>query len=381
MQRHFDILGVLLTLAGPSKWIEPLAIAYRRFEVPRAGSATTGLDIRVNEREIRIDGHATPLVPSLDPQIQIHHRLQAALMDAIDSVAVLHAAALVDHEGGALLLAGPSGHGKSSLALEAATRGYGFLSDDYAPLELDTSRIRPFPRAVAVRPGSKAPIPESFRAASDAATSVRLFGKSLLDVGEHLGEDALARDPVPLRNVIVLSSDAEHNGPHEEATRVGLAVARQHADELHARFASTAGVEIVEKRDEPHWTLWRLRLDPTQRPTEALSEVFDGERVVLFEKTWCGEPDFAAAPVATPIRRREAAALLGREMLNRRKKSALLKRYGGNVAELFLDLAGALREVACWRLRVGGVRETADLIETLVGCRTESRVRPESAAS
>ena len=54
-------------------------------------------------------------------------------------------------------------------------------------------------------------------------------------------------------------------------------------------------------------------------------------------------------------------------MLNRRANGRLLARYGGSPAQLFVDLAGALRRVDCFSVRVGGYRETADLIEQIVG--------------
>ena len=74
----------------------------------------------------------------------------------------------------------------------------------------------------------------------------------------------------------------------------------------------------------------------------------------------------SAVPKATPVKRLEAAELLGRELLNRRVGGDLLARYDGNLSLLFMDLAGALRDAACWRIRVGDMQKTADLIEQLV---------------
>jgi hypothetical protein len=60
-------------------------------------------------------------------------------------------------------------------------------------------------------------------------------------------------------------------------------------------------------------------------------------------------------------------------MLNRRRGGRLLERYGGSVARLFFDLAGALREAACWRLRVGRSPDTAELVERLVATGARER--------
>ncbi|HEY2054834.1 MAG TPA: hypothetical protein VGH14_12955 [Solirubrobacterales bacterium] len=66
--------------------------------------------------------------------------LRALLTKVLPNVAIangreaLHAAAVAD-EGGAILVAGPSGGGKSSLALELVRRGRRFLADDIVVLE------------------------------------------------------------------------------------------------------------------------------------------------------------------------------------------------------------------------------------------------------
>lgn len=59
---------------------------------------------------------------------------------------ILHASA-VAKDGAALLILGPSGSGKSSLALELIALGAGLIADDLV-------RIRPGPVAAPVRPGS-----------------------------------------------------------------------------------------------------------------------------------------------------------------------------------------------------------------------------------
>ena len=182
-----------------------------------------------------------------------------------------------------------------------------------------------------------------------------------MDVGQLVGESALASGAAPLRHVFLMTS-----GEVAGATRVDLAARLQDASEFDARFSRTEGVEVLERRETAGLRAWRLRLDHARRPTEALADLFDGDRTVLFEKHWDTKPDFVAPPPATPVKRRVAAGLLGREMLNRRVGGAPLAPYGGNVAPLFLDLAGALRDVSCWRLRVGDIRDTAGLIERCI---------------
>jgi len=83
------------------------------------------------------------------------------------------------------------------------------------------------------------------------------------------------------------------------------------------------------------------------------------------DKQWTSKPDFDRTPTRAPIKRLEAAQYLGRELLNRRDAGRFLERYGGRLTEMFVDLAGGLRDAACWRVSVGDYRLTADLLQEI----------------
>lgn len=63
---------------------------------------------------------------------------------------LLHAGA-VEREGRALLLTGESGAGKSTLSALLGERGWRFLGDEFALLDLDDGHLHPFPRAVSLK--------------------------------------------------------------------------------------------------------------------------------------------------------------------------------------------------------------------------------------
>jgi len=63
---------------------------------------------------------------------------------------LLHAGA-VERDGRALLLTGESGAGKSTLSALLGERGWRFMGDEFALLDLDDGRLWPFPRAVSLK--------------------------------------------------------------------------------------------------------------------------------------------------------------------------------------------------------------------------------------
>ena len=368
MIRHFRILDTVASLSGPSEIIGPIVAAYERFGFESSGP---GQGVRVAVRSgdpptLEADGRVVPLLPELDATLQVYQRFLEAVLDGFTSHAVLHAAALITPGGDAVLLAAPAGHGKTTLTLELVSRGFGFLSDDYAPLDPSSSAVSPYPRRVGLRLEDTEHYPERIRRAAADPAAPRLFGKALLDVGGVLGEAMLATRPAPLRHVVLLTSrDPEAESP-DSTTWLRLAARREASARISAALEEIDGVEIAEGQELSEIVLWQVRLHHERMPTEALSRVLEDEAIIVTEKYWEDRPDFSATPAKAPIKRRIASTLLGREMLNRRGNSRFPQRYDGSVTRMLLDLAEALRGAACWRVRVGRYRETADLIEELV---------------
>jgi HprK-related kinase A len=63
---------------------------------------------------------------------------------------LLHAAA-VERDGWALVMTGESGSGKSTLAALLGERGWRFMGDEFALLDLADGRLHPFPRPVSLK--------------------------------------------------------------------------------------------------------------------------------------------------------------------------------------------------------------------------------------
>ncbi len=356
-----------MSLTGPDEIVEPIAFAYRRFKVADEPVDTFRVALGASDAGyLEAGGRRIALIPGLDPMLQVYQCFLNSLMDRIGAYAVLHAGALVGPGGGVVVLGAPSGHGKTSLSLELAHRGLGFMSDDFAPLDLSSRVVFPYPRTVGIIPGGRAPIPDVFAESARKPDAVQMFGKSLIDVGQVLGDDCLARGPAPLAHVVLLTAHPSGMPERPAASHVLIACRPEDADEFDQAFTGVPGVRVEQRDEQPHLHTWRLHLDHTKEPTRRLLSSFDSEKVVLFEKQWDVKPDFSATPHATPMKRRQAAEFLGREMLNRRGRSRLLARYDDNLTALFLDLAGALRDAECWSLSVGDSAATADLVEELI---------------
>lgn len=367
MKTHFSILDVGITVDAPDNVLQPIASAYRRFVTAEAQPGAILLEYRAGDPDRLQAGEVQiPIAGEVDATIQLYQHFLITLFDRVDSYAVLHGAALTDRRGDVFLLAGPSGHGKSSLSLELAQRGHGFLGDDYAPLDLDRGQIQPYPRAVALKPEGRAPIPDAFRQAAQQPSVDRLFEKKLVDVGQVLGESRLVGNPAPLRNVFILSDRLEDDERSENDT-IHVTLHSAEADRFQAELSSIGGIEILQREDHGETRALLLRRGSDALSGKALAELLARDTaIVLSYRGPEAPPDFSSDAALASITRTQTALALCREMLNRRDGGRLLARFDDDPTALFVAVAAALRGARCWRLAVGRFEDTVAQILSVV---------------
>ena len=117
-----------------------------------------------------------------------------------------------------------------------------------------------------------------------------------------------------------------------------VATRAKDAPRIGDALAAIPGVVIEEELEGRGLRRWRLRVEHAQGPTEALGEVIEDEAVLWSERTWSGAPDFDQVPSVSALRHREAAVLLTRELLNRRRGSRFLVGRGEGVVGLVLEV-------------------------------------------
>jgi hypothetical protein len=126
----------------------------RAFEVPRGVCRADGDALHLDIDESRIVLRPAPVgrvevwlgrTEHARHPVAIVNALSYAVQGALRKAGLfdLHAACVVEPEGGAgLLLAGPSGSGKSSLTVRLAAAGWGYLTDDMLALREESGSIR-----------------------------------------------------------------------------------------------------------------------------------------------------------------------------------------------------------------------------------------------
>lgn len=80
----------------------------------------------------------------------LRYRMLEVCEEHLRRFVTLHAAALA-RDDRLVLLAGPSGAGKSTLTLALLDAGWSYVTDDLAPIEVETGLVHPFPKPLGVK--------------------------------------------------------------------------------------------------------------------------------------------------------------------------------------------------------------------------------------
>lgn len=135
----------------------------------------------------------------------------------------IHAAA-VEFDGKAVIIAAPSGTGKSTTAWGLLHEGFRYLSDELAPVDLERMAVYPYPHALCLK--SDPPSPYALPAATLRTT------ETLHIPVKFLPAEAVMK-PMPLAALFFLNREASEKGSRVREISIGEAAARLLANALN----------------------------------------------------------------------------------------------------------------------------------------------------
>jgi len=295
-----------------------------------------------------------------DPDVLVKYAYVAimnAVFERLRDYVVVHAG-VVSRAGRGVLLTGGPAVGKTTLTLELVRRGFTFLSDDVAPLHRATGQVVPFPKTLGVRPGTPPLTPDLSFAGQRTIPIFSDGQKGFLDVeavkAGALGEPCLARflfalsdrlDDEPAGDVIVMMLD-------------------RLSGRLLEDLAAVPGVEEVAGVGDWLFPAVEVAVAPgfvVDLELEAVCQAHD-VLVMYLAKGRDAQPDFEAAPALAPLSSSQAALELVRKFRAGPRSALIQEIHGGDMASFFLELLEMTGRMRCYRLQVGRLGATADLI-------------------
>jgi hypothetical protein len=296
---------------------------------------------------------------------------QRALERILDAVAgrvrshlMIHAGAL-SWNGHGLVFPAYSFHGKTTLMLELVRRGFCFLSDEIAAFDRASGCLAPFPRSLRIWPSTLALLglgeiaPNGFEQKTG-------HEKLVFDI-ERLLPGSLG-DPCRPHWLVVLTdpqADADLIG---ESERNWHLVLDRMSKSLLERLSTAEGVTDVGLVPEAAEGVIKLRIERGTGAMQRVRAICRDERVAILNEIKGGErmPDFGAIPTLEPIPRTDAAIELVRRFRAGEGSALLEHEHGSSGSRLLLEVTEHLKEMDCYRLRVGRLGAMAGLICELV---------------
>lgn len=144
----------------------------------------------------------------------------------------LHSAA-VARDGRAILIVASSGTGKSTTAWGLLNTGFGYLSDEIAPIDLDAMTVHPFPRALCLK--TEPPGPYSLPPALRTATA--------LHIPTRVMPSPVMLYPMPVCAILFLTRPADAQHACLRPLEAAEAAARLFTNALNALAHSGEGLD------------------------------------------------------------------------------------------------------------------------------------------
>jgi len=393
----YRILNTAVSIESDSgEFLQLFHRDYGRFWVPEGMALPGKLAYRVRllrgHGSLEINGERLFLEGHPNPASFAYQRVLRGLFQSFEEFVLLHAA-VVAGERGAVVLAGPPGAGKTTLALALLERGFSFFSDDVCPLHRKTRLVHPFPRSAWVRVqeesaesvGQEERVPGLVRACASAEDPGALGGRRFSAEGD--GRSGEGRHRAPRQNKALIA-------PHGLSGQVGGEPLRA----THLFYLATAGEEEccgdvtlevgLKEGSEPSFfhglaaihpeirseriheaaSAWRITCPARKGLSASLRAFLCGQKEAVWNVFRDDEvrPDFSRTPDITPLSVHETAFLLIRD----------LKHGGGDPAgrgpassgrpgRLMLQVVELLQDTACFRLSPGRLDARLDrLLET-----------------
>lgn len=213
-------------------------------ELHRSASIHYQLDRKPATGQLRImRGTETPLLTTKDSEFlfMFEKDMTIELQRQRADLFFLHAA-VVEYQGKTALISAPSGTGKSTLTFALLHSGFNYLSDELAPVELDTLRVHPYPHALCL----KAAPPEPYRLPVETLDA----GRTLHAPPSVLPCKTIT-DPQTLNAIFFIRREGAAGGAELKKLGDAEVVARLYANSLnalaHAGDGLDAAVRIAER--------------------------------------------------------------------------------------------------------------------------------------
>lgn len=311
---------------------------------------------------LALDGQTWDLDDSGVLKAYAYDGVLGSILAKVRSHYLIHAAALSWGNSGVALIA-DAGQGKTTLSLELIGRGFSFLSDELAAIIRQSNRLEAFARRMRLRPQTL----DLLNIWEKAAGAPFLFGKYLVDI-EDIFPGSLIQE-ADLDYLILLESENSEIPGTETGSGGEMDVyVDRFNDELLSALNAIPGVERLEPEIIHGFPIIHINARQKGQAMMMIEEICASWHVFILEinRRPLRAPSFYPQAGIEPVPHSQAMRGLLRQFFPGHHSMLIREDYDGSPTRLFMELAQSLKQTECYRLRMGPLRQTADLICELV---------------
>jgi hypothetical protein len=302
-------------------------------------------------------------VPFPANRLELYMFLFYSLLDRMEDFFIVHGASLADQDQG-LIMAAPSGRGKSTLTLELLARGKNFLSDELALISVRDGRLQAFPRALAVdRENLKNVLSRRDEKFGNFKPALQHEGRVMFDVEDLFPGQVTAQ--CLLRKIVFIEPPTlTESGANGSLLEIGFTSLPEGLRQALWEIPAILNVDQIQTLPYP---VLRLKCQAQASLIDRIQEVAlqQGVGIRSYYPEGKERVDYLAAPALIQLKPLSGVTTLLRYVLNIPALTRSFTSSSGGRQHLLFRLARATRGVRFYRLTPGVLSQMTDLVDGL----------------
>jgi len=306
---------------------------------------------------------------------------------------LVHASTISFNNNG-IILAGSESKGKTTTTMELTRRGFKFLSDEIAAINISDGLIHPFPRSLTLCDGTLKifkiknlkkltpfPLMDGTKMIGDiediypnlivGVGRASPYRKSTNSVGVgtvRTRQKSIIGMPCNPKYLIFLKNRLEDNDKKKNENRGLFLILSNLSDDLLGELKRIDGIEKILVKTTYSYPSLELSIKRDALVVEEIEELCSKYQSLIIYCTdeFANINDFNKTPELKPVGKSEAIKELMKNFIGRSYMNLVQDEFQGSLSLMLVGLADLLKDVKCYNLKVGRLNKMADLICELV---------------
>ncbi len=309
--------------------------------------------IKINNKVLSLNGHP-------DKFNYILLKFVSNLIEQIEDYLLIHSG-VVARNGKAVILAGPSCVGKTTLTLELVKNGFVFYSDEFCPIHKETKLVHPFLRSIWVKPEQREKLCHTSMSGNILSDSCSNLDTEVIVKPNEI-KFPIANKPCKIEALICIEPDPPAN---KDLYLLHVCV-KLHNDNFFNELKKIKDVAIEILDTKP--LTWQLRYKNDFVISKTILNIINKYKEIIwdFYQVYPICANYNKDPLIIPVSNYDAILSLIGDLQQGPNSKAEKKAFSSGPTNFFMEVCGILDAVSCYKLSVGKLEKMNNLIQQVI---------------